>query len=349
MKHTHKRWIAILCGLLLLTVLLFFAQALLLPKYMSEEKKEGALTAEYYTHAGGHDILFLGDCEAYETFVPAVLWKECGLTSYVRGGPQQLVWHSYYTLADTLQYETPQAVVFNVLALKYGEPQDEAYNRMNIDGMRLSGHKLQCIRASMTDGESFLSYLFPLLRYHARWSELTSEDFRFLFTRDTVSLDGYLPKTEIVPMEEASQDPPLLTQPSLPQTSMEYLQKMVTLCREHNIRLILVKAPTNTWKYWWYDEWDAQITAFARENEIAYYNLINNVEEIGLDFTTDTYDAGVHLNISGAEKTTRYLATILQNSGLTHNGETDTAYWTKQYESFVTFTNIYHERGETNS
>ena len=46
-----KRLVAILCALLLLGVLLAFAQALLLPKYMSDEKKEGALAAEYYTYA----------------------------------------------------------------------------------------------------------------------------------------------------------------------------------------------------------------------------------------------------------------------------------------------------------
>ena len=328
-----KRLVAILCALLLLGVLLAFAQALLLPKYMSDEKKEGALAAEYYTYAGGHDVLFLGDCEAYETFVPAVLWKETGLTSYVRGGPQQLVWHSYYTLADTLRYETPQVVVYNVLALKYGEPQDEAYNRMNIDGLRLSGIKLDCIRASVTDGESFASYLFPLLRYHARWSELSGEDFRYLFTRDRVALDGYLPKTAVQPMGDPG-EPPILTDTSLPAHAMEYLVKMADLCRENGIRLILVKAPTNTWKYWWYEEWDQQIAAFAKEQDLLYYNLIPEAEKIGIDWTTDTYDGGVHLNASGAEKISAYFGTLLRDVGIAHRGDINEDYWSGQYKAF---------------
>ena len=328
-----KRLVAILCALLLLGVLLAFAQALLLPKYMSDEKKEGALAAEYYTYAGGHDVLFLGDCEAYETFVPAVLWKETGLTSYVRGGPQQLVWHSYYTLADTLRYETPQVVVYNVLALKYGEPQDEAYNRMNIDGLRFSGVKLDCIRASVTDGESFASYLFPLLRYHARWSELSGEDFRYLFTRDRVALDGYLPKTAVQPMGDPG-EPPILTDTSLPAHAMEYLVKMADLCRENGIRLILVKAPTNTWKYWWYEEWDQQIAAFAKEQDLLYYNLIPEAEKIGIDWTTDTYDGGVHLNASGAEKTSVYFGALLCDAGIAHRGDINEDYWSGQYKAF---------------
>lgn len=72
-----------------------------------------------------------------------------------------------------MKHETPKVVVFNVLALKYNEPQSEAYNRMSIDGMKWSMSKVNDIKASMTDEENFVDYIFPLLRYHSRWSELT--------------------------------------------------------------------------------------------------------------------------------------------------------------------------------
>ena len=34
-------------------------------------------------------------------------------------------------------------------------------------------------------------------------------------------------------------------------------------------------------------------------------------DEIGLDMSTDTYDAGAHLNVYGAEKMTRYFGSLL--------------------------------------
>ena len=37
---------------------------------------------------------------------------------------------------------------------------------------------------------------------------------------------------------------------------MDYLERMVALCEREGITLILMKAPTNSWRYWWYDEWD---------------------------------------------------------------------------------------------
>ena len=97
-------------------------------------------------------------------------------------------------------------------------------------------------------------------------------------------------------------------------TAMEYLDKMRELCDERGIELILIKAPTNFWRYHWYDEWDEQVTAYADQYGLAYYNLIPKSDEMGLDMSTDTYDGGVHLNVYGAEKLTRYFGNVLKAS-----------------------------------
>lgn len=302
------------CAILALIVfgaVLFFLQILLVPKYMSRSR-EGNLIAEYYSEADAgntHQVILVGDCEVYEAFIPAVLWKEYGITSYVRGSPQQLIWQSYYLLEETFRYERPEAVVFNVLSMKYGEPQNEAYNRLTLDGMRWSGSKINAIKASMTEQESFLSYIFPILRFHTRWKELTADDLRYIFSRGKVSHNGYMLQTAIKPMTSNSKGGELIDY-TLPDISFEYLDKMRVLCKKNGAELILVKSPANTWKYWWYDEWDQQIRDYADKYGIAYYNYINN-EEIGIDWSYDTYDGGVHLNVFGAEKVTSHLGEAL--------------------------------------
>ena len=316
MKKKIVTFIGVLCILLVTALLLSFLQALLMPKYRSTSR-EGALIAEYYEETTPHDVLFIGDCEVYESFTPPTLWEEYGITSYVRGSAQQLSWQSYYLLEDTLRYETPKVVVFNVLSLKYGEPQDEAYNRMTLDGMEWSMAKVEAVKASMTEGESFLSYVFPLLRFHSRWNDLSREDLTYLIHRDTISHNGYLMQTDVKGGKSDRMGKPLADY-TLPATSMEYLDKMRTLCEENNIELILIKAPTNDWKYYWYDEWDAQIADYAEKNQLAYYNFIPLCDEIGIDWQTDTYDAGVHLNVFGAEKLTAYFGKILaEDHGIT--------------------------------
>lgn len=305
-----KRIIIGVCACLATAILLAFLSALVRPKYV--DNSEGLLTGEYYAEAGEHDVLFVGDCEVYESFIPAYLWEKHGISSYVRGSAQQLVWQSYYLLEDAFKYEKPKAVVYNVLALKYGEPQNEAYNRMTLDGMRWSGSKLDAIRASMTEDESFIDYVFPLLRFHSRITELTSDDFKYIFTPKKVSHSGYLMQKGIVPMTGEQEKGRTLRDYTLPAMAMEYLEKMRSLCEEYGAELILIKAPTNSWGYWWYDEWDAQVREYANEKGLAYYNFIEQTEQIGIDYTTDTYDEGVHLNVYGAEKMTDYFGKILK-------------------------------------
>ena len=136
----------VLTGVILVCGLWFF-QKLLMPKYINDII-EGRLIAEYYDNAGGNDVIFVGDCELYENVSPITLWEDYGITSYIRGSSQQLIWQSYYLLEETLRYETPKVVVFNVLSMKYNEPQNEAYNRLTLDGMRWSSSKLKAIPAS---------------------------------------------------------------------------------------------------------------------------------------------------------------------------------------------------------
>lgn len=303
-----KKIIAAVCVLLASALLLGLLGALLMPKYI--ENPEGRLVGEYYSQAGNNDVLFLGDCEVYESFVPAILWEEYGISSYVRGSAQQLIWQSYYLLEEMLDYEEPKAVVFNVYAIKYGEPQNNAYNRMTLDKMKWSASKISAIKASMTEDESFIEYIFPLLRFHSRITELTADDFKYAFGSPIASDSGYLMQTEVRPMTTTRTGDDLFDY-TLPSTAFEYLDKMRELCEEKGTELILVKAPTNHWKFWWHDEWDKQIVDYADAYGLDYINFIPLCEDIGIDWSCDTYDEGMHLNVYGAEKLTRYFGKML--------------------------------------
>ncbi len=295
-------FVIIICSLLLL-------QALLVPKY-ADKIVEGNLIAEYYQEEKNHDVIFIGDCEVYENFSPVVLWEEYGINSYIRGSAQQLIWQSYYLLEDTLRYEKPEVVVFNVLSMKYDEPQKEAYNRMTLEGMKWSKSKVDAIRASMTEDEHFIEYLFPILRYHSRWNSLEQNDITYMFDRKKVSHNGYYMRVDVKPAENVPTGKPLADY-QFGENAYYYLDKMTQLCEENDIQLILIKAPS-LYPYW-YEEWDVQMQEYAKENDLVYINFINRENAIGLDFSKDTYDAGLHLNLSGAEKLSAYFGKFLQD------------------------------------
>ena len=321
--------ILFLAGLLLS---LWLLQRLLVPKYI-EENEEGVLSAEYYDNAGENDVLFIGDCEVYSNFSPITLWQEYGITSVIRGTPQQLIWQSYYMLEDTLRYETPKVVVYNVFSMRYDKPQSEAYNRLTLDGMRWSSVKSDAIKASMTEEESYLSYMFPILRFHSRWNELTSEDFRYLFGTEQLSHNGYVMRVDTKPVEYLP-DPIPLADYSYGDIDWEYLDKIRDCCKEHGITLILIKS-ASCYPYW-FPEWDQQIRDYAAENDLTYVNFLEHQEETGIDYSTDTYDAGLHLNLSGAEKSSRYFGKLLlQQKGITDR-RTDTEL-TKKWDEKIAF------------
>ncbi len=304
-----KKIISIILAVAIVLGSLTFLQALLTPKYMSGVI-EGAMIAEYYDDEADHDVVFVGDCELYENISPVVLWEEYGINSYIRGSAQQLIWQSYYLMEDTLRYETPKVIVFNVLSMKYDVPQNEAYNRMSIDGMKWSMSKVNNIKASMTDEENFLDYVFPILRYHSRWTELNSEDLEYLTYRDKVSFKGYYMRVDELKAENIPADKPL-TNYQFSENDYYYLDKMVELCEKNGVELVLVKAPSLYPS--WYDEWETQIEEYAEAHNLKYYNFLESIDEIGLDFDHDTYDAGLHLNLSGAEKLSRYFGDILSS------------------------------------
>ena len=286
---------------------LFLLQKLLQPKYM-DGVVEGRLIAEYYEEEKDHDVIFVGDCEVYENFSPKVLWEEYGINSFIRGSAQQLIWQSYYLLEDTLRYEKPDVVIFNILSMMYNEPQKEAYNRMTIDGMKWSSSKVKSIKASMTEREEFLDYVFPILRYHSRWSELENADFKYMFDTEKISHNGYYMRVDVRPAENIP-EPKILADYQFGENSYYYLNKMTELCKENDIELILIKAPS-LYPHW-YEEWEVQMEDYAKENGLRYINFLENLEETGVDFSVDTYDAGLHMNLSGAEKITRYLGNVL--------------------------------------
>lgn len=292
---------------IIVTLLLAALQRLLMPKYMTGVV-EGAMIAEYYDEVKDHDVVFIGDCELYENISPAVLWEEYGINSYIRGSAEQLIWQSYYLMEETFRYEKPKVVVFNILSLKYNEPQKETYNRMTLDGMRWSKSKVDSIMASMTEEESFIEYVFPILRYHSRWNQLTTDDFQYFWTRKDVTFNGYYMRVDVRPAENVPEGRPLADY-RFGDNAYKYLDMMTKLCQENGVELVLVKAPSLYPA--WYDQWEQQMEDYAAEHGLKYYNFLEMTEEIGLDFTQDTYDAGLHLNLSGAEKLSRYFGEIL--------------------------------------
>ena len=140
-----KTVIRVLIIIVIFILLFVLLNMLLQPKY-AETLVEGSMISQYYTEPKDHEVIFIGDCEVYANFSPMVMYEEQGIKAYVRGSSQQLIWQSYQILKETLKYEKPKVVVFNVNSMRYDKnsPEvSEAYNRLTIDKMKWSQEKIE--------------------------------------------------------------------------------------------------------------------------------------------------------------------------------------------------------------
>lgn len=179
-----------------------------------------------------------------------------------------------------------------------------------------------------------LTYLFPLLRYHERWNQLTQEDFTYCFHREAVAHNGYLMQTGVKPVQNDYVQPPLADY-RFGQNSWDYLERIRTLCEEHGVRLVLIKAPS-LYPIWW-PQWEEQIEEYAASHNLMYLNLLEQQAQIGLDWNTDTYDAGLHLNVYGAEKASKWLGKILMEECGVPNRQKDAqlcARWARKERAY---------------
>ena len=327
-----KKYIRIFTAALIIAGSLTALTRLLVPKYMGQVT-EGAFIGEYYEDKSSHDLLILGDCEAYENISPVALWKEYGITSWIRGSAQQLIPQSYYLLEDTLRYETPKAVLLSVSAMQQIEQVSETYNRMTLDGMRWSGAKLMAIQNTMMPEEHFIEYVFPLLRFHSRWSDLSDDDFKYYFHGEPTTHNGYYLRADVRPAGEFPEER-RVRNPEFEAKGYEYLDKIRELCDKNGIKLMFFKAPSLYPV--WHEEWNMQIEDYAGTYGIPYINALEDIEKIGIDFDTDTYDGGLHMNVYGAEKVSSYLGPMLLEAGLQdHRNDPELALlWSKKEKRY---------------
>lgn len=303
------KFVKYIFGAIVIVFSLIFLQKLLMPKYKTSFTM-GALISEYYKQDKNHDVLFVGDCEICTAFSPPYLWEKYGINSYVRGSVQQTIWQTYYLLEEMLEEEEPKVVVFNVAAMKYEETYRSSYTRMTLDGMKWSIYKAKAVRESLTEEEYFIEYAFPILFYHSRWNELTKEDFDWFSKHEDVSFNGYLMLTGITPYEQSQRG--INADGGIPFSDRcyEYLDMIRILCEKKEIRFVLIKGPGIVPE--WYSRWDEEIERYAEEYNLTYLNLLERVNEIGIDYNIDTFSGGRHMNVNGAEKVSDYIGKILR-------------------------------------
>ncbi|MDO6759752.1 SGNH/GDSL hydrolase family protein [Tamlana sp. 2_MG-2023] len=302
-----------------ITVFLIVVTCLLILVSNLFNPKSPRITAFYEEPENSLDVILLGSSYMANGINPNVLWEHNKITSYNLGAGSQPIWISYFFLKEALKYQTPKVVVLEAYYLhdlknykKYDNYALEATNRRSLDQLNFSLNKIQAIKASVPN-EEFWDYFFTINKYHDRWKNLVKTDFQFnnelsiykgfskvnrTFVDTRIEKHGV--KTEIKP------------KPLHPK-SVDYLNKIQALCREHNIQLVLLKTPMSQFLYS-QDHVDTMmaIKEIAKKGDIHVIDFNSFYQKIGFDFKKHMSDQGGHLNAEGTELVSKALGDRLE-------------------------------------
>ena len=260
------------------------------------------------------DVLFIGSSVVVNAFIPQEIYNEYGIRSYNLGSEQQSIFLSYYWLKEALRFQKPKAVVLDLKFMGNSHPENpintvETLQRKCLDPMKWSSVKREAVHrlCQLDQSQSELSYYLTNIRYHSRWTGLQEYDFDDEMM-DSSTLMGYAPMTADGPASYTTyeQKDPAVTTEFVP-LMQEYLDLIVELCKENDIRLMLVDLPGNEMN----DAINNTRAAYAEKNGIEYYNLCSTeyYNEIGAVLPQENVVS--HENIWGAIKTSRFVGGIL--------------------------------------
>lgn len=326
-KMSLKReLLGMLCLVVALAVLTVAAGKVLTPKRMDY----GATWDMYLQEPEDTiDVLFFGTSLVYLDVVPAVIYDETGITSYVMAGPEQTYAVTYSYLKESCKTQSPRTVFVEATGL-LSEKSNRSL-KVNLTYMPWGRNRLATTFEEASDKE-LPGLLFPLYAYHDRWDDLTDQDWQIgLHGYDIDPLAGYTFVAKSKPIEEFEEREIEDAEENYAR-NLEIAQKMADFCDQEGIKLIFFFSPvTNRINDQLVERMEADLAQLS--SPVVNYNRL--FDEIGFDLSADFYDP-LHTNVYGAEKFSRFLANHMASMDLriSPSGREDKALWQERIDAF---------------
>lgn len=323
-------------------VILMLINFMLTPIFTVKIEHRRKLYQGLYENTGNaYDVVLLGSSHMHSAINPNILWSQYGITSfnYATGG--QPIDITYYLLKEILKNHDHPIVVVDLyylgLTRKFG---DEGYDRYVLDNMKLSKNKVEAI-LNCTPRPHWISYIFPIVKYHSRWKELKKEDFNFDTSKNYYT-KGFDAGNKLYGKDSLG-DSSITGMAELPPKSEEYLYKIIDLAKKEGVKLVFINSPydyasTNRLNYWHKEpvKMFNKVEKIAKENNITFINYCDKFDELGFDFKSDMYNVG-HMNMKGSIKITNHLADLLKKQYNLLDNRNNKKYtkWNTEYEYYL--------------
>lgn len=232
-------------------------------------------------------VLFYGDSECYSSFYPKILSSEFNISSYVCATAAQQICDTYAIFKENIKTQKPDIIVLETNCL---------YRQ---------------IKTNKTDKDIVMKLLtnhFSMFAYHSDWKIMAKKIMPPKNVQNKRKNRGFVVRKNVIPYKGKKYMKPTGKSRVLPKDNIVYLNKIKSLCESNNIELLLVSTPSP--KNWSYKKHNG-IYNWASTNSVTYIDL-NLEKELNINWKKDTKDGGDHLNLSGANKVTRYLGNYMK-------------------------------------
>ena len=298
---------------------------------LTERKESQNKFEDFYKDATEYEVLFVGASHVLNGIFPMELWEEYGITSYNLAGHGNRMAMNYWVLRNALEYADPKLVVLDTFMIGR-EDKIASLEQLHIstDHIPYSSLKVEMIEDLVEEEERRKDFLFKFSTYHHRWNELSAEDFQG--GRNVEK--GAESRINVAKVQEnlAIEESDVLEEKTI---NMEYLDRIVSLCEEKEIQLLLTYLPFPDPAGWRKESHTMEEIAKEYGVQFLDYDTLNSV----ITPQTDFYDEDSHLNPSGAKKITSYLGDyIRKNYGLEdHREQEEYEQWHEAYKEYYEY------------
>ena len=291
----------------ILGVLLFGIQEIL--KLNMGHRGTDSVKGFYEEEENSIEVLFVGASTMFCTADPLVLYENYGIASYDYGSSAQPFELSYLFMQEALKTQKPKVIALEMLSVVKELKPDQAENlNYGVTDLQFSVEKASALNEMFRgDKGAGLSYLIPMAQYKDRWQELEKEDFLKEYESYANYAKGaYTPdKVAEAPLDFSSYYEEEECQ--LPERNVETFEKMVRLCEENGIELLLFKSPNIGWNI----GQTKAVAKLAAEYDVPFLDFYPLLEELDIDYQQDFRD-NTHFNRYGSEKASIYLGSYLK-------------------------------------
>ena len=313
MKNHIKPFMTVICVCVSLVCILKVLNLFKIGRNDSYQTIEGF----YHERADSLDAVYIGASNVDRFWEPPLAWNDYGIAVMSYALPAESAIAFPYQINEIHKTQPNALLIISLNSFKNLNVSDSFIHR-STNYMHFSPNKISMINALTNEagfkGFERLQYYFPAIRFHSRWSELKAWDFTHSINglKTALNYSYFLADIEDLSEKYVIYD----TESELTDKQAAFLEEFLEYLDQSGHPVLFVSSPQALSKTT--NKRFNRMGSIIREHGYEYLDLVNGIDETGIQTKTDFYNNG-HTNIHGAIKFTDYLAQYL----IEHYGFTD--------------------------